>query len=358
MWQVNILNQANTKFVQCSVRGRSHEKHDLPCQDKTFALFSEETAYIALADGAGSRELPDIGAEAVTRELSRDFTANFDRYFSDDIASVRQKLIERLSDIILRLSSDYGREPGCFASTLLIAAAKGNRFIHLHIGDGLICAMQNGKMRTVSLPENGESSSATYFTTSQNLEVHMRIGRFTAENCGGLVLMSDGASDCLYNDEKFEISPAIGRIMTLLETESAEDVSQWLRDDFENVVKPATTDDCSIAMLRILSDTENEYWWEYAFPGSSESRRRRLIKKYYTILVNISGRETCRSLARRFCLRPKYMKKSLDYLVGQGLIDFDGMYYQAKQTDDYDDTDYYDDSDDSVELEDTGSLDS
>ena len=52
------------------------------------------------------------------------------------------------------------------------------------------------------------------------------------------------------------------------------------------------------------------------------------------------------------------MKKSLDYLVGQGLIDFDGMYYQAKQTDDYDDTDYYDDSDDSVELEDTGSLDS
>ena len=75
----------------------------------------------------------------------------------------------------------------------------------------------------------------------------------------------------------------------------------------------------------------------YAFPGSSESRRRRLIKKYYTILVNISGRETCRSLARRFCLRPKYMKKSLDYLVGQGLIDFDGMYYQAKHIGDAED---------------------
>ncbi len=41
-------------IIQCAVKGRSHEKVNMPCQDKTYALFENDVQTIALADGAGS----------------------------------------------------------------------------------------------------------------------------------------------------------------------------------------------------------------------------------------------------------------------------------------------------------------
>ncbi len=44
-------------IIQCAVKGRSHEKVNMPCQDKTYALFENDVQTIALADGAGSAKI-------------------------------------------------------------------------------------------------------------------------------------------------------------------------------------------------------------------------------------------------------------------------------------------------------------
>ena len=35
-------------IIQCAVKGRSHEKVNMPCQDKTYALFENDVQTIAL----------------------------------------------------------------------------------------------------------------------------------------------------------------------------------------------------------------------------------------------------------------------------------------------------------------------
>ena len=53
--------------IQCAAQGRSHIKSDIPCQDKTYSAFDNDTQVIALADGAGSAKLSHYGAETVTK---------------------------------------------------------------------------------------------------------------------------------------------------------------------------------------------------------------------------------------------------------------------------------------------------
>ena len=71
-------------IIQCAVKGRSHEKVNMPCQDKTYALFENDVQTIALADGAGSAKLSHFGAETVTRCICEEMVQKFDDYFNNE----------------------------------------------------------------------------------------------------------------------------------------------------------------------------------------------------------------------------------------------------------------------------------
>lgn len=125
--------------IQCAAQGRSHIKSDIPCQDKTYSAFDNDTQVIALADGAGSAKLSHYGAETVTKFICSELTEKFDTYFSDnDGASVKQQLIEGMLKSLSKTANQLECEIKELASTLLFVAIKNNQFIIAHIGDGVV----------------------------------------------------------------------------------------------------------------------------------------------------------------------------------------------------------------------------
>ena len=65
-------------------------------------------------------------------------------------------------------------ELGC---TLLFYACGGGRFLAGHLGDGLMALVQGEDCRPLSLPENGENPSETWFVTSPDALEHLRLLR-------------------------------------------------------------------------------------------------------------------------------------------------------------------------------------
>ena len=57
-------------YSSCQVQGRGHSKNQIPCQDKTKAIFENGTYVISLADGAGSAKLSHYGAACIVESIS------------------------------------------------------------------------------------------------------------------------------------------------------------------------------------------------------------------------------------------------------------------------------------------------
>ena len=137
-------------IIQCAVKGRSHEKVNMPCQDKTYALFENDVQTIALADGAGSAKLSHFGAETVTRCICEEMVQKFDDYFNnEDGMTVKQQMIEVIEKRLEQTAKQQECDMIDLASTLLFVAIKDNKFIMAHIGDGIIGYLKQDDCSTI-----------------------------------------------------------------------------------------------------------------------------------------------------------------------------------------------------------------
>ena len=66
----------------------------------------------------------------------------------------------------------------------------------------------------------------------------------------GLVLMSDGVEDSLYNSTKKQLAPITKDIIQWLDYGSEEEVSSALDENLKNIFAVKSSDDLSIAILR------------------------------------------------------------------------------------------------------------
>ena len=67
--------------VDYSIQGKSHQRTNTPCQDKTVCTTFNGVYVAALADGAGSCIFSHFGAEVTTLAISELLQSNFDEYF-------------------------------------------------------------------------------------------------------------------------------------------------------------------------------------------------------------------------------------------------------------------------------------
>lgn len=237
-------------IIQCAVRGRSHEKADMPCQDKTYALVENDVQIIALADGAGSAKLSHHGAETVTRCICEEMVQKFDDYFNnDDGMAVKQQIIE----LIEKKLDEVAKQQECnmidLASTLLFVAIKDNKFIMAHIGDGIIGYLKQDELKVASYPMNGEFVNTTVFTTSTDVVNTTRLIKGGIEEVEGFVLMSDGTESSLYDKKDDKLADVVKKIMKMSMESEIKVVEKQLKRSFENVVCKATVDDCSMIMI-------------------------------------------------------------------------------------------------------------
>jgi hypothetical protein len=321
--------------IQCAAQGRSHIKSDIPCQDKTYSAFDNDTQVIALADGAGSAKLSHYGAETVTKFICSELTEKFDTYFSDnDGASVKQQLIEGMLKSLSKTANQLECETKELASTLLFVAIKNNQFIIAHIGDGVVGYLENDEMKIASQPENGEFVNTTVFTTSKDAIMTMKLIKGSLGEIQGFVLMSDGTETSLYSKKERKLADVLKKIMQMSTIISVDKVQEQLEQSFENVIVNATTDDCSISMLVKRNDDFKGYLQldnrqKQKLLGLNSSTSKKTIRRYDDILLYLQNNQSISQVARRIHLKQKYTKKYIDKLCMLNFIEKNGSCYQT-----------------------------
>ena len=321
--------------IQCAAQGRSHIKSDIPCQDKTYSAFDNDTQVIALADGAGSAKLSHYGAETVTKFICSELTEKFDIYFSDnDGASVKQQLIEGMLKSLSKTANQLKCEIKELASTLLFVAIKNNQFIIAHIGDGVVGYLKNDEMKIASQSENGEFVNTTVFTTSKDAIMTMKLIKGSLGEIQGFVLMSDGTETSLYSKKERKLADVLKKIMQMSVIISVDKVQEQLEQSFENVIVNATTDDCSIAMLVKKNDDFKGYLQldnqqKQKLLGLNSSTSKKIIRRYDDILLYLQNNQSISQIARRIYLNQKYTKKYIDKLCMLNFIEKNGSCYHT-----------------------------
>ena len=239
--------------ASATARGRGHFKKGVPCQDKVAELVTHHSSGgfygISLADGAGSCKFSDKGAEFISEKILELLQRNFSKtYDSNNLSNV---LVLSIEKELKSFSEEKKINIKELSSTLLFIVVKNNKFIIGHIGDGVIGGLMNdGSIRVLSEPENGEFHNSTYFTTSENNKNRLRIKKGTIKEIIGFILMSDGTSESLYDSNKKELSKANIDMINWLALGSENKVTEALSKNLSNLIIQKTLDDCSIAIMR------------------------------------------------------------------------------------------------------------
>lgn len=146
--------------------GTSHIRVGLPCQDRFICeLLPDGTLIAALADGAGSAELSDVGAEIAVSTVLQSAKSSLlagRRDFANllcDAADIARQAIFAEADRESRESRDY-------ASTLLGIVLTPDGGGALQLGDGaLIVSDAASDWSPLFWPQHGEYANTTLFLT-------------------------------------------------------------------------------------------------------------------------------------------------------------------------------------------------
>ena len=309
-------------MIHCEVQGRAHIKANLPCQDKTCVLCDNGVHVIALADGAGSAKLSHYGAECITSEIANFLCKSFDEFYSSsDGVSVKHLIIAHILDKLNLKASDLNCKIKDLASTLLMAAVKEDKFILLHLGDGVIGYVKANEVKVASAPDNGEFANTTYFTTSSDAIAHIRIFKGELNDISGFILMSDGTGTALYNKKQNIITPNILKIMNICSLLQPKKVEQMLLNTLENVIKKITTDDCSIAILTmdhesIKNVNKSSYDEKHQISkiGINNRNWNFLLNKYDLLVRYLNKLHPIEKISKKFKVKRFSILKKLKHL--------------------------------------------
>lgn len=236
------------KFASGLSTGTYHNRRGLPCQDAIASSYEHGVAVIALADGAGSKRSSQIGAQIAVDKCTAVLTQEFSRLIDMESQAIAEYLYHK---IIKEFPPFYPLEE--MASTLLFAAVREDQLLAGHVGDGLIAMYLPVEGAAVlSYPHNGAFHNETYFLTDLETMEHMdylRIYKRDWQQGQGILLMSDGATDSLYDHRTKTLANATQQVFEWLEEQEAQIVSQALQQNIQAVMSRKSHDDISVNMM-------------------------------------------------------------------------------------------------------------
>lgn len=238
------------KVAGTFVTGLSHERQNIGCHDRFSFKCKNLVTSISLADGAGSVKYPDIGAEIASEQVNKTLSKNFDLLFKSSAEEARHKITHAIRTVL----GIHAKKKNCslsdFSTTLIFASVKGDKFIAGHIGDGILAYLEDDEIILLSPPDNGEFVNETYFVTSKTYKARFRIFKGEIKNIKGFVLMTDGTCESLFDKQNRKVAPIVLTLLGWLDNFPIEEVNNALKENFENLIKRRTTDDCSIGLMK------------------------------------------------------------------------------------------------------------
>ncbi len=192
-------------------KGIYHSKNHTECQDRLMCKCTDDKAFMAISDGCSSSRFGGKAAESNVECISRLFSIldindlnskNLSALYPNDKERLERSCEkpELLLEVPLKRSltelnckDDSPFRASDYCATLLFAVKEKEQTLIGHIGDGyILCFDKNDDLIFISEPENGESSSHTFFTVNGSYEEHFRTAVIPSDNIASIVMFSDG----------------------------------------------------------------------------------------------------------------------------------------------------------------------
>jgi hypothetical protein len=225
-----------------SVQGFSHIAENIPCQDAHFIKTNGEYLFMAVADGAGSASLSDIGSKEYAKNVIENMSLKIsDSSFDNDkIKAIFIESVELVSEKLITENTNLegeGVRLSDFYSTIIIFIANANEGLFIHVGDGAGSAFQYEDISKaiISMPQNGEYINETYFINMFDWKNYIRLTP-VKEKFDSIILLSDGVSPMAMTEngtKLFEpfIKPIINYVKTVSESQGESVVKQTLKKE-------------------------------------------------------------------------------------------------------------------------------
>lgn len=227
-------------------------KSKKPCQDSFFILrdLKNEFLCVAVADGAGSASLSDLGAEVVTRKVCNFLNKKFDLFYESDPFKVKASIIHALRTTLGKVAKKNKVVIRDLASTLLFVSVKKDKIIVGHLGDGIILYDKAYEIKVLSEPENGEFINQTYFVTSGHYKHHLRLYKGKLDDISAFYLMTDGVSNLFYNPKTGLLSKEITEALSSFKDESDAELEKSVTGFMKANVIKKSNDDSTLVVIQ------------------------------------------------------------------------------------------------------------
>lgn len=159
------------RIAGASVRGTSHVKLGIPCQDycgyRRALLGSSPALVIAIADGAGSASLSHIGSRATAEHLLHEIPLSF-ASIADASDTLAHTWFQSARDHLHVIATEQSCDMRDLACTVLVAILADFGCFFAQIGDGAWIAQKDKEYLAATWPSGGEYANETTFITSPN----------------------------------------------------------------------------------------------------------------------------------------------------------------------------------------------
>lgn len=254
------------KVVCQSVRGRSHRERNLPCQDYgAYRLLGPQLLIGAVADGAGSAPLADIGSrlavETALAVLEREMgpmaatgqlpipapAEKLARVFKPIFHTVLGQVEQRLEEEAKRVQHPVE----ALSSTLIVLVASPAWTAALQIGDGFILFRSQGEAyQLLFQPDKGEYANETTFVTAKDVLAQAQI-KAIDEAPEFLCVATDGIENVSINLANWEPFPPFFQPLDRYLEETPAPLEEELREFLERPdLDRETTDDKTLLLAR------------------------------------------------------------------------------------------------------------
>ncbi len=170
------------KILGQSVKGVSHERLDIPCQDASswshLHVGGDAYAVIAVSDGAGSAAHADVGAALVCESIIHEAVRSLEAQPSlQELAASGEPLlwIEHVRRVLFEAADERGVPPRELACTLLMSVLGEAASLFIQVGDGAIVACQQGRCEPIIWPRSGEYANSTFFLTDDSYRQRVQV---------------------------------------------------------------------------------------------------------------------------------------------------------------------------------------
>jgi hypothetical protein len=219
------------RIVAASVIGSSHERHNKPCQDAHhFQALLGNSLVIAVADGAGSASLSEVGSKIAVAAAVEAVVLRWSTTPPIEENEWRAFLVDALQSALRSVEAEaLAREVSIreLASTLIVLLASPEQVAVGQIGDGaVVLGGKEGEVISLTLPDSGEYLNETSFLISPDA-IEMAQFNIWQGSVSKLALFSDGLQQlALKMPEGSPHEPFFAPLFSFVESKYMDEMAQ------------------------------------------------------------------------------------------------------------------------------------